>query len=275
MLAYKPSMLGASYREILKSHLSERMENNARYSLRAFSRDLSISPSRLSEILNGKQGLSAKWAKKIANRLQLSSSETDDFCQRVIASDARAGRVRREAMRRLEQAPAPTVPEILEEETFKVIADWYHFALLELTKVKGFRAQPRWISRRLGISEYEAKLAIERLSKLGLLRKKGNGLELTKRSLTTPRGVPSDAIRRFNRQILAKANEAISLQSINERDFSTLTVAVRKADLAFVADRIKAFRRSLDAELSAISGPADEVYSLAMQFFRLTTKGKK
>lgn len=264
------------YREILKKHFAERLEENPRYSLRAFSRDLAISPSRLSEILNGKQGLSGEWAEKISSRLQMNSRDAEDFYQKVLASDARAKGVRKAAIDRLEQASGQDYLAV-QADTFKIIADWYHFALLELTKLKSFRPSSQWIAKKLGISVYEAKLAGDRLARLGLLEKgRGGRWRLTNQTLTTSNGVPSEAIRKFNRQILDKSREAISFQSVEERDISSLTLAVRKKDVPVVIDKIRRFRREINSELEQAvpDGTAEEVYSLAIQFFRLTEKEK-
>ena len=46
------------YRDILSDQFNVRRKVNARYSLRAFARDMSISPSRLSEVISGKGDLS-------------------------------------------------------------------------------------------------------------------------------------------------------------------------------------------------------------------------
>lgn len=263
------------YREILKKHFAERLEENPRYSLRAFSRDLAISPSRLSEILNGKQGLSGEWAEKISSRLQMSSREADEFYQKVLASDARAKGVRQAAISRLEQASGQDYLAV-QADAFKIIADWYHFALMELTKLKSFRPSSQWIAKKLGISVYEAKLAGDRLARLGLMEKGRARWRLTNKTLTTSNGVPSEAIRKFNRQILEKSREAVSFQPVEERDISSLTLAVRKKDIPVVIEKIRKFRREINSELEQAvpDGGADEVYSLAIQFFRLTEKEK-
>ena len=60
-----------SYQDILKAELEKRQRANARYSLRAFARDLGVSPSNLSEILQRKAGLSRIKAQEIAKKLNL------------------------------------------------------------------------------------------------------------------------------------------------------------------------------------------------------------
>lgn len=51
-------------------------------------------------------------------------------------------------------------------------------------------------------------------------------------------------------------------------------MAVRKRDIDLVKDKIKKFRRELNAllEASVPNTEGDEVYTLAVQFFRLTNK---
>lgn len=54
-------------------------------------------------------------------------------------------------------------------DTCSVISDWYHYAILELTYVSGFKANPNWIVKKLSITVEESKSAVERLKRLGLL----------------------------------------------------------------------------------------------------------
>ena len=59
-------------REILSDALNERISINPGYSLRAFARDLGISPQLLSNVINGKRGMSADLATRIAGKINLS-----------------------------------------------------------------------------------------------------------------------------------------------------------------------------------------------------------
>lgn len=61
--------------ELLVANLQMRKLRNANYSLRAFARDLEISPAQLSLVLNSQQRLSAQNACKIALHLELSKAE--------------------------------------------------------------------------------------------------------------------------------------------------------------------------------------------------------
>lgn len=67
------------YREILKDQLAQRKEMNPKYSLRAFAKKISLSPSKVSEVLSGKKRLGIERAEDIANKLGLASLEKDLF----------------------------------------------------------------------------------------------------------------------------------------------------------------------------------------------------
>jgi hypothetical protein len=76
------------YREILSESYHQRRRQNPRYSLRAFARDISLSPSRLSEIIGGKGELSREKGTLIAKRLQLSPIRINDFIDMIEAVSA-------------------------------------------------------------------------------------------------------------------------------------------------------------------------------------------
>jgi hypothetical protein len=48
-----------------------------------------------------------------------------------------------------------------------MISDWYHFAILDLTRLDDFQPEPAWVSRKLGLTVSEVKIAVERLLRLG------------------------------------------------------------------------------------------------------------
>lgn len=63
-------------KDILSNLLSEKQQKNASYSLRALARDMKISQSHLSRILNGEIRPTPLIAYKIGQYLELSSDQT-------------------------------------------------------------------------------------------------------------------------------------------------------------------------------------------------------
>lgn len=255
------------YVDILKDHLSDRCKRNKGYSLRAYARDLGISPQRLSHILNGRHGLSPKSAALIANNLGLNESETTYFCTLVEKKHARSKLVKEEANKKLSEMKS--FYKDLSIDHFKIVADWYHFAIMELSLIDGFSSNTKWIAKRLAISEMEAKLAVERLLRLELMEINQKGaLKITGNFFADPKGTPSEALRQFHKQLMLKAHEAISIQPIERRDYSSTIIAINDDDLPLAKLELKNFREKFDKKLSS-NNKKTKVYCLGMQFFCL------
>ncbi len=257
------------YRETLRRALENRCANNPRYSLRSFARDLKISPARLSDVLNGRYGLSRAAAEQIAKVIGLNAEESEFFCNQVDSQHARSKRQREAALELVSSRSAQY--RTLSLDGFHVISDWYHYAILELSLTKDFQSDSEWIARALGISPHVARAAVERLLRLDLLVEKGGVLRAADEFTASPDGIPSEIIRKFHRQILTKALAAIDLQTVEERDLTSMVMAVDSRRLAEAKADIKKFRRSFDAKFGA-SGAKDRVYCLSIQFFNLQEK---
>src|SRR4051794_16283214 len=115
------------YRAVLKKELESRCRQSPGYSLRAFARDLKLAPSRLSEVLSGKQGLSRERARGIALCIGLADLETELFCDLVDAQHARAKVSRDLARIRIEKQQLDQAYLTIQDDAFQAIAEWYHF----------------------------------------------------------------------------------------------------------------------------------------------------
>ena len=256
------------YRDILKEELAVRCQINPRYSLRAFARDMELAPSRLSEVFNGKQGLSRPVATKIADKLGYSPEERDFFCDLVESVHARKEKNRTEAIEKLKKQFNENELLVLNNDTFNLISDWYHLAILEITGIEGFRSDVSWIAKVLGVSENEVELALDRLERFGFISRKNGEIVTVEQKTSTPGKTPSDSIKKFHKQILQKAADSIYMQSLETRDISEIVVAVDRSRFQEAKDRIKEFRREFCTEMDK-SKAKDGVYCLAIQFFSL------
>lgn len=153
-----------------------------------------------------------------------------------------------------------------------MISDWHHFAILELTTLKQFKKSNKWIGQQLGISEKVVAAAVQRLIKVGLLEEKNNTLVATTADSFTTSDIPSKSIKEFHEQILNKAKEAQHLQSVEDREITTLTLGVKKSDLPKAKKMIREFKKLITKELCLLVDDKDAVYALGIQFFELTNK---
>lgn len=254
------------YRAILQAEFSRRHAANARYSQRAFARDLAISQGRLSDILSAKQGLSPLRAVEVARRLGFSASETEHFRDLVAREHGRSQVERVGASARLKKVHATPRRKQLLEDTFRVVADWHHLAILELTKLAEFRSDPAWIASLLGISPYEAKLAVGRLRRLHLLHFAGDRVVATDVEMSLASSAPSESVRKFHRQIMLRAMEALELQDLETREFSAVIFAAKAASVAKLKAQMRRFVTEIASEPSE---GADTLYCFSHQLFRV------
>ena len=198
------------YREMLQEEFENRLKRNPRYSLRAFARDLDASPSRINEVLNYKRGLSRVLASRMAKNLGLTKQETEIFLHQVDATHGRGPAVRARAKKFLKKSRDTRTPA-LQVDTFKIIADWYHYAILELTKVSGFQSNAAWIAERLDLPVTVIDPAVRRLMRLGLLVDHGGAWVAADSQTFSTNNVPSSGLKKHHEQILQKAQKSIYL----------------------------------------------------------------
>jgi uncharacterized protein (TIGR02147 family) len=241
------------FRGYLQEELLKRCRTNRGYSLRAFARALDIESSALSKILNGKRAVTPKMYARLSSRLNLSPSEQLEF-------DPKKSTFTKEVERRT-----------LTNDLFQVIADWYHYAILELTQLDDFQGSPRWIAKTLGITATEATIAIERLQRLEFLKITEDGTWTDQSGAITTVGTESTtaAFRKLQSQIIEKAAEALRDTPIEERDQSSMTFAANSVTLPVAKEDIKAFRRNLAQKMSAADGK-DTVYHLSVSLYPVT-----
>lgn len=235
--------LNSDFRIRLQEEFYRRMRVNERYSIRAFAMSLGIDSSTLSQILAGKRAVSENKMSVICQKIGiqvtgLSEVQTNDYASLQLAQ-------------------------------FTIISDWYHFAILELTNLKNFNPDPKWIARKLNIEPYEVSTAIERLMRLGFLTDRNGKLVKTQPHYTNgPEGSTSAAMKEYQRQVIQKALLAVDSCPQERKDISSMVIAADSRKLKIAKEKIKRFRRQLCAFLE--DGEQDSVFHLALQLYPVT-----
>ncbi|WP_373999224.1 TIGR02147 family protein [Bdellovibrio bacteriovorus] len=258
-----------SMREALQKELQRRCQVNPRYSLRAFARALEINPSHLSKILNGQIGISEDKFEHFITVLKLPNTivqhlKRRDFFLREIEKQG-------QWMERVEKQVEFLN---LSLDQFRVMADWYHYAILELTRLADFQSDVSWIEARLGLSGTETQDAVDRLFRLNMLVKSDDG-KWKDNSDHVSNGTPSgtaDARRDLQKQILNLALGALDDIPVEERLQSSMTMAVSRNQIEKAKQGIVTFQRAFATLLQEESEKKDSVYKLSISFFPVTKK---
>ncbi len=259
LCAIKVSMEVLSHlQQILQSEFERRKQKNQMYSMRAFSRDLGISSTSLCDAIASKRKLSRENLSKVSQKLCLSPSQ-----MRLLRSEIGQENSDFFNDERL----------LLEDDTFRLISEWYYIAILNLAKLTDNKADCDWIAERLNISRTNAAAALQRLERLGLLEIKSGKMKRTSRPITTSVDVPSSAIKHYHLDNLELAKKSLENDPVDIRDFSSITMPVDLEKLPQAKKMIMKLKRKISSAIS--SAKSKEVYTLSVQLFPVSRNNKK
>jgi transcriptional regulator with XRE-family HTH domain len=248
---------GYEFRVFLRGELKSRMEFNKSYSLRAFAKSLDVSPSNLSMILNGKTPVSLKFIDNIGSKLNLEKEKIYEY-QLGLLKEKSGDQGLNDF-------------EFIESSRFKIIKNWYHYAILNLMRVKGFSQSTSWISKRLKISINEVQIAIENLQKAKFINDISGKWVDTSSSYTshTNNKKSSEYAKENQLQLFSKAHSAINDVNFEYRNHTGVTIAININDLDEAKEFITKFRKQFIKKFDK-EADADEVYHLSLALFPLS-----
>ena len=251
-MSYRKGM-NQNFIQLLQEELNLRQRRNPSYSLRALSRDLGIGLGSISEALSGKRDLSKKNFEKALIKMLLSDEQKE---------------ILRGNYNKSKHAPEVESRDLLDENTFRLMADWHYLAILNLAKLKINSSRPKWIADRLGIDICLAKEAIKRLKNLGLLDIVEGKLVRTSNPLMTTNNIPSMAIKQHHLGNLRLAEKALFDEEVDRREFGSITMPTNPKKLKEAKELLLKTRIKIGDLLD--QGETSEVYTLSFQLFPLT-----
>lgn len=240
----------SDFRTVLLREFSIRQSKNARYSLRGFAKALNLSPSSLSALLRSKRRPTPALIQRVGPELGLSESQIAHMIS----------------------ASGEVVFQEIPNELYEQISDWHHYAILELTKLKKFKSTTAFVANSLLISEQEARLAVDRLSRVGLLDTSvtpWKDLSLLGNATNIANEVSTASKKKLQKQLLEKGIHSLENVPFELRLNRSSTVAINKADLPKAQERIIKFYRKLMADLEE-TRTATDVYNISIALFPLT-----
>jgi len=227
----------------LRGFFNSQVLKNDSYSVRAFAKDLSIHPSTLSHLMNYKRDFTPLHQERIASFFKLPLEEIKKMAE---IKDF----------------------ETLPKEVFHTINQWYFDVILDLIHLTDFEPTVDYISHKIGISNEEAKSAIDILFKHELIKENPNKTwTLVKKNTSILNTSTAEAKRELQKQITEKGLEAIQTRSLDERYHYSITLSGNSNDLEIAKQKIRDFGRELNSFLQRQGRNHDEVYTMQVGFF--------
>ena len=259
------------YQYIIQEEFAKKQNRNTSYSLRSYAKYLDISPGALSQILAGKKFLTFELADKIINKIELTPQEIKAFWKSIQSSYSENGRQRKDPQ--IEKIAKSLTAQSLDltPQIFSVIADWYHYAILQLIKVPGFNTyDPSKVASALDIGLIQAQNALDKLLRLELLEQRDQKLYRTKEQLTTgDLSLTTKAFRKRIRQITELSLKSLENDPIESRNHTTMTMSIDPDKLSIAKDMIQNFMDELSEVLMTEN---KQVYELQINLFPLQKK---
>lgn len=259
------------YRSTIKAEFEKRRIKMPSYSLRAYARDLGVSTSMLSEVLNFKKNLTRKTAVKISAALKLSGNIERLFLMSVDLDSPSATQSREVILDQIANHTLRGKVLNIKNEEFEYIADYRHLVLLALVSIESFKNDLSWIANKLGVFQHEASSLLKRLFKLDVLRQKKGKIEINYNYIQTD--VSTSASRAFHTATLKHTLNSVEAIPTNERDLYTSMFAIDQADFEAMQKDIRIFHDQMYKKY-AQKKSANRVYAIQNQLIPYTTRSR-
>jgi uncharacterized protein (TIGR02147 family) len=245
---------------LLRERLRAAMRRNPRFSLRSFAKQLGIDHSTLSQVLRSKRRLSPRALKAVGKCMGL-SEETIQAYEQSLRKKLNS-----------KSASQDIRSFHFDLDTFQLLSVWYHYAILELIQVQGFKTDSRWIANTLGIAVEDVNVTLQRLLRLGLLEMSGRDRWIDKSGDAEFHSsvLTEAASNQMNQEIHELAVYAIKRVSSQHRVHRQMVLAVDSTGLPRLKMLANEFMKELRALVSE-GDTKDDVYQVEISLFPVTT----
>ncbi|MEK6705272.1 MAG: TIGR02147 family protein [Bdellovibrionota bacterium] len=251
------------YRKFLKEWFEYKKRVQPGYSGALFARQAGLSShTLLGMVIRGERNLGYETIRSFIKALNLKAREKIYFEKLVLFNQAKSSEDRADYFEQLVTLAQGEGRGLLTQiqDYAKYLSHWYTAAVHELVNLDDFKADPDWIVRKLKrkITAKEATDAWALLLQLGMVKLNPvtGRFEVTNKAMDFDPGTVSFAIRNFHKEFLDRAKDAIDHESLEERELSSLTIALSEKELGELRQKVKEFRKAINLAFS--TGAANE-----------------
>ncbi len=261
------------YREFLHHTFDEKKQKHDFYSYRLFSQKAGFkSPNFLKLVIDGDRNLTKESVFKVAKAFNLNKKETDYFENLVFLNQSKTLEDKNRYLTKLIKHREKNNPRTLEKSEYTYYSNWYNPIIHELITAKNFSDDFKKLGAMVvpPISALEAEKSVLLLKDLNLIRKNGNGCYVkTSATLTTGPQVRSVAVANYHKAMIQLASESIERFSAENRDITSVTLAVSETTKRLIVEKLRALRQEL-LEIAEAESSAAKIIQVNLQLFPLT-----
>jgi transcriptional regulator with XRE-family HTH domain len=243
---------------LLTQELKKRQLANRKYSLRAFAADLEIDPSSLSKIIKGMRIPSEETRTRLLKAMQVGPEDLE--------------RVNRWVEKQAKGAEFEVFQEIHVDNHFEP----EHVAALEALRIPSVTANPSSVSNILNLDPERVEKVLRELESMGLVAFGDFGTAIFSPHNSTF-SISSTSVRRreIQRYFLEAAAHALNSVPFEERENSTLTMAIPVDRLDLFKEELARFRYRINRIADRRISHANKVYNFVFGVYPVDFKYRK
>lgn len=266
-----------NYRPYLADFYRHRKALNRNFSYRLFARKAGFNSSGLYKALEtGKQNLTAALLPKFSKAMDHGQKEAEYFALMVAFTHAKTAAAKQEAFDRM-LALLPRKIQRLRQHQADYYREWYYVAVREALSVIDVteEVQTREIQDLAAflnppLKPAQARQALKVLQGLDLVRRNEAGfLKPSSPLISSGPDVDPFVVRRFQKEMMALAAEALERHDRDVRNISTATLSISGGGMERIRRKMDQLREEI-MEIARSDEEEDRVYQFNLQFFPLS-----
>jgi uncharacterized protein (TIGR02147 family) len=245
------------YREFLTRWFEFLRNSTSGFSMRTLSRAAGLSSGYLTLVLQRKRNLSEKSLCALLDHLHLRAHEREYLLRLHRLTDADTQAERLQALKDIQSARVSRGKDPKEFEAYKYLTKWQHVAIREMALFPDFKADARWIQKRLRryLPLKKITAALRFLTTYDFIRVNEDGTAYaTDRAITCDGGVFSLAMAQYHCHALEIAYQAIDQVPHEQRSITGSTLAIPETQFEALTKILEETRK----KINALEGTASE-----------------
>jgi len=270
------------YRQFLEDYYRFRKSTTGGirpYSYGDFSAAADIkSPRYLKMIIQGQRKLSDQMMRRFCKAMHLDREQSVEFCRLVHYGQAQDPMVRQSFLRQLidMRIEKQVATGEIDKVSLEKVPNWVVWVVFAMSDQKGVDFKSKTLEKLFygRISQRIIEKALASLYESGLLKHDPETGEIrkTRELIESPENVPVALIRKLQAEFCYLGMEALYQVPPEEREMSSLTLALTEEEFDRIRFDIRKFRKRIQAETRSNreDSKADRIYQLNVQLFPIT-----
>ena len=259
------------YRKLLHDWFDEKKKKNPSVSYRMIAQKVGYkAPSYLPSVLSGTINMSLTMSLKFCAVMKLTKRECEYFQNMVQFCNATSHKEKQlyfDKMRSFKEAAV----HIVASDQYRYYEKWYYSAIRALLEFYPLKDEYEAIGKLLipAVLPEKVRASFKLLKELGMIEKGADGFyRPTKAVISSGYDATGMAINTFLFNSLRLSESALGKFSLDERNFSCLTLGISEDGFKEIRDELRAFRRKIMK--IAENDRASRIYQLSFQLFPLS-----